>query len=113
MEYNFVKFKQIGRKYARFNIKPYIGFNGSYIYINTEASKDYKEIKKVNLFVDKENNLIKIVEGNQFKLAKNGKSLGFGGLSNLKMKIGKYKPIEKYIYKLEAVKQDGYALRYF
>ena len=105
MNYKFIQFKPVGRKFARFNIKPYIGFNGRNIYINVEASKDYKDIKKIDLLVDEENGFIKIIEGSEFTLSKNGKSFNINGLSSLKMKAGKYKQVEKYIFKLNNPQQ--------
>ena len=105
MEYKFIQFKTIGKKFARLNIKPYISFNNRAIYINMEASKDYKDIKKIDLFIDEENGFIKIIEGSQFTLSKNGKSLNINGLSNLKMIKGKYKQVEKYIFKLNNPQQ--------
>ena len=99
MNYNFKPF--IKENYKRqINKEPYISYWTNSIYVNVEASKDYKNIERVDVFIDEENSLIKIVKGDNFKLIKQPNAFQINVSLDFTMPNGRYKLIDKNIFKL-------------
>lgn len=101
MKYNFTKF-----------IRQHKKFNTSDIVIRKQQAtinkRDFPDYKMIDIYTDKENNAIKIVQGTTYVVGKVKKESGysyryFNSSSLVKesvVKIGKYKYIENGIFEL-------------